>query len=277
MKPYYDKFNIDASILKSKKLFLLDMDGTIYEENRLFEGTLEFLDLIKANGGRYVFITNNSSKSVKDYMKKISDMGIESVEDDFFTSVQATVRYLKMNYPGKRVFCVGTRSLVAELEKSGIDVTEEVDSTAGVVLIGYDTELTYEKLRRISEMLIKYDVAYIGTNPDRACPTSFGFAPDCYAMCEMISMATGKKPLLYVGKPRPDMVECVMEKFGYTREETVIVGDRLYTDIKTGINAEITSICVLSGEASFDDVVNGDVKPTFTLDSIRDISNILKG
>ena len=145
-----------------------------------------------------------------------------------------------------------------------------------MVLIGYDTELTYEKLRRISEMLIKYDVAYIATNPDRACPVQFGFVPDCAAMCEMIFMATGKRPY-YIGKPEPAMVEFTMEKFGCSKDETVIVGDRLYTDIKTGINAGVTAVCVLSGEARLSDIINGDIKPTLTLDSISDILSILKG
>lgn len=274
MRKYYDKFGRDTSDLRNKKLFLLDMDGTIYEEDRLFEGTNAFLSQIKENGGKYIFITNNSSKSVSDYVKKIGNMGIKSSEEDFFTSAQATVLHIKQKYPNKKVFCMGTKSLINELTQSGIEVTEEVDPTAEIVLIGYDTELTYEKLRRTSEMLIKYDVIYLATNPDRACPTSFGFAPDCFAMCEMLFMATGKHPY-YIGKPQPDMVNFVMQKYKCTKDETVIIGDRLYTDIATGINAGVTSVCVLSGEASLDDIVNGDVKPTYTLDSITDVFNII--
>ena len=274
MKQYPDKFGKDASPLKSKKLFLLDMDGTIYEENRLFKGTKNFLSKIKEIGGRYVFITNNSSKSVYDYIKKIGNMGIPAVYEDFFTSAQATILHIKQNYPGKKVFCVGTQSLVNELIQAGIDVTDEVTPSAKVILIGYDTELTYEKLRRVSEMLIKYDSAYIATNPDKACPVSFGFVPDCAAICEMLYMATGKRPN-YIGKPQPDMVNFVMQKYGYSKEETLIVGDRLYTDIATGTNAGVDTVCVLSGEASLDDIKNGTVKPTYTLDSITDIYNII--
>ncbi len=275
MMNYIDKFGNDAGVLKNKKLFLLDMDGTIYEENRLFEGTLEFLSQIRKNGGEYVFITNNSSKSVNDYVKKLADMGIPAVYDDFFTSSQATALYVKENFPGKKVFVMGTRSLVKELEDSGIDVTECVDSTAEVVLLGYDTELTYEKLRNTSEMLIKYDVAYIATNPDKACPVSFGFAPDCAAMAEALFMATGKRPY-FIGKPEPLMPILAMGKYRATKEETVIIGDRLYTDIKTGLNTGITAVCVLSGEATWDDIINGDIKPDIVLDSIRDIHNIIQ-
>ncbi len=272
---YTDKLGNDAGILKSKKLFLLDMDGTIYEENRLFDGTLAFLNKIRETGGEYVFITNNSSKSVADYVKKLESMGIPAVYEDFFTSSQATALYIKEHFPDKRVFVMGTRSLIKELTDSGIDVTEEVDPKAEVVLLGYDTELTYEKLRRTSEMLIKYDVSYIATNPDKACPVSFGFAPDCAAMAEALFMATGKRPY-FIGKPEPLMPLYAMEKYGVTKDETVIVGDRLYTDIKTGLNTGITAVCVLSGEATWDDIINGDIKPDIVLDSITDIYNIIK-
>ena len=270
-----DKFNNDASCLKQKKLFLLDMDGTIYNENSIFEGTLDFLRLIEENGGRYVFITNNSSKSVKDYITKVNNMGIPANEDSFFTSAQATALHLNKHYLGKRVYCVGTKSLKAELVSFGIELTESAED-AEVLLIGYDTELDYAKLRKASEILFTKDVPYIATNPDKGCPTEFGLVPDCAAICEMFYMISGKRPL-YIGKPAPTMVNFVMEKYGISPEETVVVGDRLYTDIATGINAGVTAVCVLTGEATLEDVIASDVKPTLTLDSIRDICAIIRG
>ncbi len=268
-----DVFGKDVEYLKGKKLFLLDMDGTIYEENRLFEGTIEFLDKIRSIGGRYVFITNNSSRSVTAYIDKLNKMGIHADKEDFFTSAQATALHILKNYPDKNVFCMGTRSLIMELKEYGIRITDSVEDTE-VLLIGYDSELTYEKLRKASQILQTKEVEYIATNPDKGCPVEFGLVPDCAAMCEMFYMITGKRPY-YIGKPEPTMVNYVMEKYGNTKEETVIVGDRLYTDIKTGINAGVTSICVLTGEATLDDIINGDVKPEVTLDSIRDITKIL--
>ncbi len=270
-----DKFNKDISHLKDTRLFLLDMDGTIYNENNLFEGALEFLQTIEQCGGRYVFITNNSSKSVKDYIKKLRDMGIPAAEDNFFTSAQATALHILKHYPDKKVFCMGTRSLIEELGAYGISTTDEVTDTE-VLLIGYDTELTYDKLRKASEILFTKDVPYIATNPDKGCPAQFGLIPDCAAMCEMLYMISNKRPY-YIGKPEPTMVNYVMEKYGNTQAETVIVGDRLYTDIATGLNAGITAICVLSGEATMGDIVNGSVKPTFTVNDIRDITAVLKG
>ena len=146
-----DYFGRDASELKKKKLWLFDMDGTIYEEERLFDGTLELLKAIADNGGRYVFITNNSSKSVVDYITKVQRLGIPADEHNFFTSAQATALWLNENKLGTKVYCQGTKSLVKELRDAGIDVTEEVEEV-GVVLIGFDMELTTQKLRKTCEM-----------------------------------------------------------------------------------------------------------------------------
>ncbi len=254
--------------LSGKKLFLLDQDGTIYNDGSLFDVTPDFLRQIKALGGTYIFITNNSSKSVDDYVKKLLDMGISCTRDDFFTSSQATALYLHAHYPGKKVFCVGTKSLLSELKKEGILLTDH--RSAEVALMGYDTELTYTKLMDLCELLTKKDVPYIATNPDWVCPVDFGFAPDCGSFAFMIEKATGKTPF-FIGKPRPAMIDIVMSKRGYQKEETVVVGDRLYTDIQSAINAGVTSICVLSGEATLKDIMEGNIKPDYTLDSIGDI------
>ena len=266
---YRDRFGVDASGLRGKKLFLLDMDGTIYEEDRLFEGTPAFLEKIREMGGRYVFITNNSSKSVADYIAKVRRMGIDAGMEHFFTSAQAAILLLQHKHPGQVVYCQGTQSLLSELREAGITVTDRVQDDIGVVLVGYDTELTSAKLRNTCEILLR-DLPYYATNPDLTCPVSFGFVPDCGSMCIMLENATGKKPAV-IGKPEPTMIDIVRGKFGMRKEDTLVIGDRLYTDIASGINAGVTSVCVLSGEASFDDVVRSAVKPSYTFDSIREI------
>ena len=268
-----DVFGKDPIELKNKKLFLFDMDGTIYEEETVFDGTTALLNQIEKIGGKYVFITNNSSKSVVDYIKKVNRLGIKGDIDNFFTSAQATVLYLKKNYPGKKVYCQGTKSLVQELIDAGINTTEEVEDDVDIVLVGFDTELTSAKLRKTCELLQR-DIPYIATNPDLRCPVNFGFIPDCGAICGAIEAATDKKPL-FIGKPEPTMVDIVREKFGYSAEETVVIGDRLYTDIATGLNAGTTAICVLTGEATKEDILNGDIKPTLTFDSVKDIFWVL--
>ena len=232
-----DKFKKNADALRHKKLFLLDMDGTIYNENSIFEGTLDFLSQIEKNGGRYIFITNNSSKSVKDYVEKVNRMGITADASHFYTSSQATAFYLQENYPGQTVFCMGTRSLVAELEQNGIRVVTKPEDSASVVLIGFDTENTSEKVRDT---------------------------------CIMLKNATGKTPF-FIGKPEPIMIDCVLKKLGISKEDTVIVGDRIYTDIACGVNAGVDTICVLSGEATLDDLEKSDTKPTWIFDSVREV------
>lgn len=258
-----------ANKLKEKTLYLLDMDGTIYNENEIFDGTLEFLEEIERRGGQYVFITNNSSKSVEDYVQKVRAMGIKAEYENFYTSGQATAMYLKENYPNQVVYCMGTKSLIKELREVGIEVVTEVDERAGVVLLGFDTENTSEKIRNTCIMLGR-DVAYLATNPDLVCPVSFGYIPDCGSMSIMLKNATGKEPF-FIGKPEPIMVNCVLKKLNCKREDAVIVGDRLYTDIKTGANAQVDTICVLSGEASMEDILHGEVEPTYIFKSVKEI------
>lgn len=264
-----DYKNRPAQDLRKKKLWLLDMDGTIYNEDRIFDGTIDFLAQIREQGGRYLFITNNSSKSVSDYVKKVNSMGIDAGPKDFYTSGQATAMYIHENYPGRTVYCMGTRSLVRELQDSGLKVVTEVSDEASVVLIGFDTENTSEKIRNTCIML-RRDVAYLATNPDLVCPVSFGFVPDCGSMSIMLKNATGKEPF-FIGKPQPIMVDCVLKNTGYSRQEAVIVGDRLYTDIATGKNAGVDTICVLSGEATLQDIEEGEVKPTYIFRDVKEI------
>ena len=265
-----DYFGKDASILKSKKLWLFDMDGTIYEENKLFDGTIQLLNRIIRNGGKYVFITNNSSKSVKDYIHKVNGLGITACENNFFTSSQATANYLLMNYPHSKIYCQGTKSLVSELKESGICVTENVEADVDVVLVGFDTELTSEKLRKTC-CLLKRNIPFIATNCDLRCPVEFGYIPDCGSICQMISNATDKKPK-YIGKPEPTMIDLAISKFGFTKDKTIVVGDRLYTDIASGNNAGVTSLCVLTGEATAEDIITSFDKPTFTFASVKEIT-----
>lgn len=264
-----DVFHKDADILKMKRLFLFDMDGTIYKDDILFKGTRELLSKIKEIGGRYVFITNNSSKSVKEYIKKIQSFGISVDVDNFFTSTQATILYLKQNYSNKKIYCQGTEAFLKELREAGIEITCNPKDAIDLVLVGFDTELTSQKLRDTCEVLQK-DVPYLATNPDLVCPVNFGFIPDCGSICQMIENATGKKPK-FIGKPEATMVDIVREKFHYSKEETVVIGDRLYTDIASGIHAGVTTICVLTGEATIEVIKESSFTPAFTFDDVNEL------
>ncbi|MBO7303892.1 MAG: HAD-IIA family hydrolase [Clostridia bacterium] len=260
--------------LSQKKFFLLDMDGTIYLDNDLFDGTLDFLAKVKEKGGRYLFVTNNSSKGVDAYVEKLKKIGIESTAEDFLTSTDATILYLNSNYPGKKFYSMGTRSFTEQLKSSGVNVTTELEDDVFGLVISNDTELNFKKLEDASKLLIK-GVEYIATNPDWVCPTAYGSVPDCGSFAEMLQHVNGRMPT-FIGKPKPQMLLLAMEKFGYSKEESVMIGDRLYTDIASGYNAGIDTIFVLSGEGTLKDAEESDIKPTYIIENIREVYDRIK-
>ena len=262
-------------ILKNIKLYLFDMDGTLYLGDRLYSFTKELLKTIRDAGGKYLFMTNNSSKSVADYIKKLEKLGIAADREDFITSSQATAYYLKVHHWGKTLYVCGTQSLIAELEGEGFTVTTDVEKT-GCVVMGFDTELTFQKLHDVSYILLtKKDIPYIATNPDLVCPTEFGSVPDCGSICIGIKNATGRTPVV-IGKPSPLMPELAMEKWGYTKEQTAVIGDRIYTDIKSGLNAGAYTILVLSGESTLQTLEESPDKPHLVLNDAGEILTALK-
>lgn len=230
------------------RLFLFDMDGTLYLGNRLFDFTEELLRAIRESGRQYLFMTNNSSKSVVDYVKKLERLGIPAREEDFITSSQATAYYLKQHHPHATLYVCGTRSLKEELTRAGFAVTERL-SEVDCIVMGYDTELTFQKLEDVCRLLLGRELPYIATNPDLVCPTEFGSLPDCGSVCEMIFNATGKRPFV-IGKPAALMPNLAMERMGVAPLQTAVVGDRIYTDIKSGLNAGTRTILVMSGETT---------------------------
>lgn len=262
------------SNLKNKKLFLLDMDGTIYLDNNLFDGTTDFLEYVKSVGGKYIFLTNNSSKSVDKYIEKMESLGIAATEEDFLTSTNATVLYLKnKNY--KKIYALGTKSFVKQLEDGGLNITTEREEDIDCLCMGFDTELTFQKLEDAC-ILLGREIDYVATNPDWVCPTWYGYVPDCGSVAEMIYKATKKRPK-FIGKPEPDMAQLAIKASGFTPGETVLIGDRLYTDIACGVNAGISTIFVLSGEGTMDDVESSKEKPEFIYNNIREIySDLIK-
>ena len=257
--------------LQDKKFFLLDMDGTIYLDTELFDGTVDFLEKVKSQGGKYLFVTNNSSKSVGAYIDKLSKIGIKSEADDFLTSTEATVLYLKNNYPDKKFYSFGTKSFTDQLRLCGISVTTEIEDDVFGLVIANDTELTFKKLDDAC-ILLNRGVKFIATNPDWVCPTWYGSVPDCGSFCEMLKRATGREPV-FIGKPKPEMLLLAMEKYGYSKEETVMIGDRVYTDIASGYNAGVDTVLVLSGEGTVADAESSDTKPTYIMQNIREVYN----
>lgn len=270
LKDYHGK---DASRLRDKKLFLFDMDGTVYLGDNLFDGVPELLEKIEASGGKFVFITNNSSKSTADYVKKMRRLGLNDItEEHFFTSAQAAVALMREKHPNDLIYLQGTKSFERECKSGGLSITTEFSEAIGAVLVGFDPECTGEKTTTTCKVLTKLDVPYYATNPDWVCPTEFGYIPDCGSMCQGYGRATGKTPI-FIGKPQPTMILTVMQKFGIAPEATVVIGDRLYTDIASGNNAAVDTVCVLSGEVKIEEAEKacGAEKPTFVFSSVKNL------
>jgi HAD superfamily hydrolase (TIGR01450 family) len=259
--------------LRDKRLFLLDMDGTIYLDDDLFDGTLDFLAHVKSIGGRYLFLTNNSSKGIDKYVEKLGKLGIEATEDDFLTSTDATITYLKQKNH-KKIYAFGTESFRRQLASAGLPITDKLCEGIDCLCLSNDWELTFKKLEDAC-IILRDDVDYIATNPDWVCPTWYGSVPDCGSFCEMLWRATGKRPK-FIGKPEPDMVYLALQKTGYGKEDAVVMGDRLYTDVACGVNAGIDSIFVLSGEGTMADLEASDKKPTYVFQNIREVLNNIK-
>ncbi|WP_343208478.1 HAD-IIA family hydrolase [Anaerolentibacter hominis] len=256
--------------LTGKRLFLLDIDGTISFDATPIDGTMDFVRRVQEKQGKYVFITNNSTKGMDDYVTKFTKMGIPVDESNFLTSSYATAWYLKKTYGNELLFVLGTKSFIRELESFGLRVTEELEEGIRAAVVGFDNELNYGKVEKICELLFTREVDYIATNPDLACPVGFGFVPDCGAICDFIGKAAGREPV-YIGKPNRLMVDMALEANQASPEETVVIGDRLYTDIACGINGGVETIAVFTGEAKLEDLSDTQFPPTYYCDSIRDI------
>ena len=257
-----------------KRLFLLDLDGTLYLDNQLFPGTLPFLRHVQALGGRALFLTNNSSRSAADYVDKLTGMGIPADEADFLTSTDALIARLKNRAAYHLCYVFGTKSFQRQLRQAGIPVTDQLEDGVDCLLVGFDTELTFQKLEDAC-ILLGRGVDYYATNPDWVCPTWYGSVPDCGSVCEMLFRATGRRPQV-VGKPQPDMVRLAMERTGFTPEQTLLVGDRLYTDIACGVNAGVDTAFVLSGEGTADDLAGSEVQPSWMFDDVGALAAALE-
>ena len=257
-------------ILKETELFVLDMDGTFYLDNDVIDGALDFLDEVKKAGKRFVFFTNNSSKSPGTYIDKLAKMGCNIGREQIITSGDVMVQYLKEYYPGKEVYLVGTPDLEDNFRENGIRLTKEMPD---VVVIGFDMTLTYEKLERACTH-IRNGAVFLATHLDINCPTKDGFIPDCGAICAAISLSTGKEPK-YVGKPFKETVDMVLELTGAKREEVSFVGDRIYTDVKTGVANGAHGILVLTGETKPEDIPKSDVVPAAVFTGLKEMGELL--
>ena len=260
------------SKLKDIKLFLLDMDGTFYLGNQLLEGSQHFVECLSSDEERdFVFLTNNSSKSRTDYLKKLKNMGFDFPLDKMMTSGEATVIYLKQKISNPSVYLVGTENLEQEFRNAGIVLT---GNQPDCVVLGFDTTLTYQKLWKLCDF-VRAGVPYIATHPDFNCPIEGGFMPDIGGMIAFVKACTGREPDVIIGKPNRYIIDSTAEKFGVPHDQIMMVGDRLYTDIAVGAHAGISTALVLSGETSLDDLKNSDVQPDYIFKNLGELADEL--
>jgi 4-nitrophenyl phosphatase len=259
------------SKLKDIELYLLDMDGTVYLENELIPGAAAFIDKLIGQKKNYVFLTNNSSVNKQNYLDKLQGLNIPCTDKNLFSSGMATGIFLKTQRPNSKVFLVGTKHLERELRGYGIELT---DDNPDIVLVGFDRELTYSKIENACRFLDR-GAEFLATNADLLYPLKGNrFIPDCASICQMLTNATGKKPY-FIGKPNPYMIELLAAEHQLSKDRIAIVGDRLYTDIACGINAGITTVCVLSGESSQEDVDTSPFRPDYVFTSVAQLNDLI--
>ena len=255
-------------MLADVRCFLLDMDGTFYLGDRLIEGSLEFLQALERTGRDAWFLTNNSSKSAEVYVQKLTAMGVKPPFcHQVMTSGHAAAHEILQRFPEGKGFLLGNEMLRGELTGMGLTFT---DGEPDYVLVAFDTTLDYRKMCRVCDW-IRAGKPYIATHPDFNCPTETGYMPDMGAIMAFIEASTGRKADVILGKPYAGIVREALLRTGRPLGEMAMVGDRLYTDVATGVNHGMKGILVLSGEATMDDVEKSDVKPDMIFGRLADM------
>lgn len=265
--------------LKRVRHVALDMDGTIYSGKTLFAATLPFLSGLALMGIGYTFLTNNSSKSARDYLAHLAGFGINATADQLFTSTQATLGWLRRANPGmRRVFVLGTRSLRAEISQAGLIVTEDdPGDEPDAVMVGFDTELIFSRLCRAAYWISK-GKPFIATHPDRLCPTDEPtLLVDCGSICAALEKATGRRPDAVPGKPDPAMLRGILERHSLKADELAMAGDRLYTDMAMALRAGALGVLVLTGETTAEDVTDADLPIDLVVRDLGELGERLRG
>lgn len=257
----------DHKRLKECRLFLLDMDGTLYLGDEVYEGAIDFIRFLERTGRDYIYLTNNSSRAGEDYITRLRGLGFPCERKNVYTSGMACGSYLMGKYRDKSVYGMGTRAFLKELGSYGVKLINTAEAprdiktgggheyacaghdTVDVVCVGFDTELVYEDLN-IATHYLRRGAVFIAANPDLVCPMSQGeVLPDCGSICRLLTSASGVEPY-YIGKPNRSMVDVIAAERGIENDKICCIGDRLYTDIAVAQNAEAVSLLVLSGETS---------------------------
>jgi len=252
--------------LRSKRGFICDMDGVIYHGNKLLDGAKEFVQWLKDEGKEYIFLTNSSDRSPKELKQKLYRLGIEAGEEHFITAGMATASFLASQCPGGTCYVIGDAGLFQALYEAGLTMD---DNSPDYVVVGETTSYNYEKMELAIQLVLK-GARLIGTNYDLTGPTEKGISPACRALIAPIEMVTGREAY-YIGKPNPLIMRHALKRLGCRREESVIIGDRMDTDIVAGLQSEIDTVLVLSGITTQKDLEQIPYKPHYVLENVGEI------
>ena len=263
------------SRLQNKKLFLFDIDGTLALGNHLLEGASDLIAFLQEKGHKIFYTTNNSTRSRQDYVSYFAQWNISVQEEEFLTAGYMSILYCTQHLKDKKIYFVGTESFEQELRKAGLCITTVYEEDVECVLVAFDTSLTFQKLEDACRILQNTSVQFLATNPDLCCPVPGGAVPDCGSICMMLENATGRKPY-YIGKPSPDIVEECRRESGCSRQETLLVGDRIYTDMLCAQNAGVDGLLVLSGEAAREDVQVSMVEIPYIMENVGHLLTYLQ-
>ncbi len=279
------EIELKKKILRDTELFVLDMDGTFYLGDEILDGALDFLESVKRAGKKYIFFTNNSSVSSENYIEKLKKMNCHISKDMIMTSGDVMIRFIRSRYPDKSVYLLGTPELEKSFREAGVNLFEsERDEKAAmshaicenipdIVVVAFDKTLNYEKLSNACVYIMK-GAKFLATHLDINCPVKEGFIPDCGAMCAAIELSTKVSPK-FVGKPCKETVDMVVDATGVDASKISFVGDRIYTDVATGVNNGAMGVLVLTGECKISEVPDSDVQPDVIFDSIKEMGELL--
>ena len=263
--------------LQDIRHFALDLDGTVYKGGTLFDCTRPFLAQLRELGIGVTFLTNNSSKSVRDYLARLKQLGLEVCADQVFTSGLATIDYLRKHHPDfHRLFLLGTDSLKEEFSESGFTIVgDSASQEPDAIVVGFDTALCYSRLCMAGYWISK-GKPYIATHPDRTCPTDQDtLLVDCGAICACLEEATGRAPDVVLGKPHPCMLEGILSRHNLQPRQLAMVGDRIMTDMEMARVSGALAILVLTGESTRDHVEQCTTPPDLVVADLGEIGRFL--
>ncbi len=255
-----------TDIIKAKSGFIIDMDGVIYHGNKLLPGIFEFLSWLENNGKKYLFLTNSSERTPRELHEKLGRLGIDVGEDHFYTSALGTAGFLASQKPGGSAFIIGEAGLIHALYSVGYTIN---NVNPDYVIVGDTHSYNFENIQTAVNLVLK-GARLIGTNPDTNGPVENGIAPSTKALIAPIEIASGRQAY-FVGKPNPLMMRIAVKRLGTKREETIVIGDRMDTDIRCGLESELDTCLVLSGITGRDDIDRFPYRPQFVLTGIIDL------